>query len=368
MNLQKAFGKEYTESYHPRYKVSFDIQTRKITGERLMNIICILLLSVLFLTAAASYICYRAAFCFDRKLFLDDHNVMTGDQYEPFYDEMHDMIDKTLALPYEDVCITSFDGLRLHANLYLTDEKAPVRIMFHGYHGSPVRDFSGGIRLAVSEGCNVIAVHERAHGKSEGRCLTFGILERKDVLSWAQYAVKRFGPDTSVVLTGISMGASTVLMASDLELPSNIKGIIADCGYTSPCDIIEKVMRDLKLPPALLMPFVKLGARIFGRFDLCETSAPEALSKAKIPVLFIHGEDDRFVPCGMSIENHRACRSESVLFTVPHAAHGISFLLDHDGYVKAEKDFLEKTAKVRKKSTEKDNKELKTTTETTENR
>ncbi len=306
----------------------------------IIGIIAVIAAAALLSALAVSYGCYRRVFCFDRVRAADPHNVMTGAQYDPFRREMLDMIEKTLAVPYEDVWVTSFDGLKLHGNLYFVDKNAPVQIMFHGYHGNPIRDFSGGIRFALSEGCNVIAVDERAHGKSEGRCLTFGIRERRDVGTWAEFAARKFGPDTPIILVGMSMGAATVLMASSLPLPPGVKAIIADCGYTSPVEIIEKVMRQMKLPPRLLMPFVKLGARLFGRFDLEETGAPEALARTQIPVLLIHGEDDRFVPCEMSVRNHAACGGYSELFTVPNAGHGMAYLLDQEGYVGAEKRFL----------------------------
>lgn len=289
-----------------------------------------------------SYIIYRKAFCFDRKLSLEKYCILEGEQYEPLRPHMNEMVDQACALPYEDVWTTSFDGLKLHGNFYAGKEGAPVQIMFHGYHGNPTRDFSGGIPLAVSQGLNVIAIDERAHGKSEGKCLTFGILERRDVVSWAEYAAERFGPSCKIILTGISMGAATVLMASNLPLPENVKCIIADCGYTSASEIIAKVMKEMHLPPKLLMPFARLGAKLFGHFDLDEADAPTSLSETNLPVLFIHGEDDRFVPCEMSRRNYEACAAEKVLFTVPDAGHGLSYIIDHEGYLKTRKEFLER--------------------------
>lgn len=149
------------------------------------------------------------------------------------------MIRDTLSIPYEDVFITSFDGLRLHAKFYAASErKAPVQIMFHGYKSSAERDFCGGLREGIDGGFNVLLVDQRAHGESEGKYLTFGVNERFDCLSWASYAAERFGNDVKIYLYGISMGAATVLMASALPLPKSVSGIVADCGYTSPKDII----------------------------------------------------------------------------------------------------------------------------------
>lgn len=307
-----------------------------------MRILFVILIFIIAAIIFIAYICYRLAFCFKRSLSADPYNILGGEQYVGIRREMLAMVEASLAIPCEDAWTKSFDGLKLHARLYLTDPSAPVQILFHGYHGNPVRDFSGGIPLGLSQGCNIIAVDERAHCESEGKCLTFGILERRDVLSWIDYALERFGADTPIVLVGISMGAATVLMASNQPMPANVKGIMADCGYTSPADIIAKVMKDMKLPPKLLMPFVRLGARIFGHFDLDEITAPQALSQTDLPVLLIHGEDDRFVPCEMSRRNYAACRSDAALFTVPGAAHGISYIVDYDGYVGAQRKFLQR--------------------------
>jgi len=300
----------------------------------------LILFLLLLLALSFSYYIYRRAFCFKRILSTDPFNILRGRQYNHLQQEMRAMVQSTMDIPYEDAWTTSFDGLKLHARVYPTKEGAPVQILCHGYHGNPIRDFSGGIPLGLSEGFNVIAIDERAHCESEGKCLTFGILERRDVLTWVGYALERFGADTPIVLVGISMGAATVLMASNLPMPANVKGIMADCGYTSPVDIIAKVMRDMKLPPTPLMPFVRLGARLFGHFNLDEITAPEALSQTSLPVLLIHGEEDRFVPCEMSRRNYAACRSDATMFTVPGAAHGISYLIDYEGYVKAQRDFL----------------------------
>ena len=128
------------------------------------------------------------------------------------------------------------------------------------------------------------------------------------------------------------MGAATVLMASDLGLPKNVKAIVADCGYSSPKAIINKVMRDSGLPDKLMYPFVWLGAMVFGKFNLTESSAVSAV--------IIHVGADDFVPCYMAEEIYKACRSEKKLLIVPGAGHGMSYLVDKDLYEKTVKDFI----------------------------
>lgn len=295
------------------------------------------------LTLAAAYAAVRVGCYVPPRCDEDVFSMPDTEQYNVFRAQSEKMIRDTLSIPYEDVFITSFDGLRLHAKFYAASErKAPVQIMFHGYKSSAERDFCGGLREGIDGGFNVLLVDQRAHGESEGKYLTFGVNERFDCLSWASYAAERFGNDVKIYLYGISMGASTVLMASALPLPKSVSGIVADCGYTSPKAIICSVLRDHHVPAAPVYAVAKLGARLFCGFDLDSASVPDALSRSHIPVLFIHGDDDRFVPCRMSRENFEASAAEhKKLLIVHNAGHGLSYMLDRPAYLSALHEFLE---------------------------
>ena len=142
-------------------------------------------------------------------------------------------------VPYEQVYITSFDGTKLAARYYHLSDSAALQIQFHGYRSTAVRDFSGGFQLAQKMGRNLLVVDQRASGKSEGTTICFGIKEKYDCLEWIKYALERFG-DIPIMLTGVSMGGATVLMASELDLPENVKCIVSDCPYTSPYEIIAR--------------------------------------------------------------------------------------------------------------------------------
>lgn len=294
------------------------------------------------LAAAATYSTYKNVFSVDKKRIADPHHLPKGEQYEALREKSLELIDQSLAIPYEDVSVYSEDGALLHGKYYETCPGAPVEILFHGYRSMPIRDFCGGLQLALQVGHNALLIDQRAHGESEGKCLTFGVLERKDCLAWISYVLKRCGEDTPVVLVGISMGASTVLMASELNLPENVKGIIADSGYTSPKEIICKVCVDRHMPPIVTYPLVKAAARIWGGFDLESCAAEDALKKCQVPILFIHGEEDHFVPCEMSNKNYEVCASEKELLIIPDAGHGLGYLVDYEGYVGAVQRFMEK--------------------------
>lgn len=304
----------------------------------------ILILIVIVLTGillGGVYWAYRYVFYFsDHRTLEECLNIPDSEQYQTQRKFMRKLLDDMAAEPFEQIFISSYDGKRLAAKYYPGKKDAPVQILMHGYKSNGIRDFCGGSKIGRELGYHIILVDQRAHGKSEGHTLTFGVLERMDCLAWIDYAKKRFGADTSIVLTGLSMGAATVLMASELDLSDNVKGIIADCPYSSPKEIICKVGKDQNLPVRLIYPFIFMGALIFGHFRLTDSSAAEAVKHTKVPILLIHGEDDRFVPCEMSRKIANANPAKIRLETFPEAGHGISYVLDPERYRKVTMEFL----------------------------
>lgn len=305
-------------------------------------LLIVLLCVFLAILLGGAYYAYRIAF-FSPMKNRDRVPSPRDAQYDPFREEMKRIYHQLNGRSYETVTVQSHDGLTLSGRYYHVKDGAPLDIGFHGYRSHPLTDFSGGSELSFQMEHNLLLVDQRAHGKSEGRSISFGIQERRDVLSWVHYALERFGMETKILLYGVSMGAATVLMASELELPENVKGIVADCPYASPMEIILDVARKRKMPFPLWLvkPFVILGARIYGGFDIRETDAVRAVQNAKIPILIIHGEDDRFVPCEMSdIVSHNP--TIVTRYTFPGAAHGISYLTDRLRYQKIVTEFMEK--------------------------
>ncbi len=240
---------------------------------------------------------------------------------------------------HEDVTVTSHDGLKLCARYYHHADGAPLDILFHGYRSISDRDLCGGFRISRDMGHNVLLVDERAHGNSEGHVISFGIKERYDCLQWVNYCVRRFGKKQKIILVGVSMGAATVLMASSLDLPENVVGIIADSAYTSPKDIISKVGAERRIPTVISMPLAKAAARIFGHFDLCESSALCEVEKCTKPVLIIHGENDFFVPSEMSRDIFNACASEKRITILPNNGHCAGYIFNTQRYIKEIRDF-----------------------------
>lgn len=302
-------------------------------------------LAVAFLLAAATavtaFICfYRIFYSPKRKIDPEAFSIPEGEIYEPFREEMIGWMKLTRQMPHKDVSVTSFDGLTLRGKYYEYKPGAPIEILLHGYRGNSERDLSGGVSRCHALERSALVVDLRASGYSDGSVITFGIHESRDCLTWIDYVIQNIDKDAKIILTGVSMGAATVMIASAKDLPQNVVGVLADCGYTSAEDIIKKIMREMKLPANLLYPFVKIGAKLFGRFDINETSPKEALKNAKVPVIFIHGDIDAFVPHEMSVANYEACASPKRLVTIKNAGHGLCFPMDPERYFEELKDFF----------------------------
>ena len=257
----------------------------------------------------------------------DDEHMYTG-SWKKFERIIRDGMAWVNNQNLEHVSIISKDGLQLKG--YLIRAKNPKRTVLcvHGFRGNGINDFGAISRFYYEQDCNLLIIDQRAHGASEGKYITFGIKERYDILEWILFLNNQLGTELPIILDGVSMGAATVLMVSGLELPSNVSGIIADCGYTSPKDIYKYVAKEYyHLPVFPLIPVFNLLCRMIAGFDIDEANTKEALAKNTRPVLFVHGEQDRFVPSYMSRENYKVCKVDRYIETVPGAGHGQSYLV-----------------------------------------
>ena len=293
------------------------------------------------LVLAASYICFYITFYVPEKnkKCKEEFDLPTGKVYEPYTDAMVDWQKEVRALPHEDMEIITFDGLKLKGTYYECTPGAPIELMFHGYRGTAERDLCGGVQRCFKLGRNALLVDQRAARRSDGHVITFGVKEHKDCLCWVAHMVERFGPDVRIILCGISMGATTVLMAAGEKLPSNVIGVLADCGFSTGKEIICKVIRQLKLPVWPVYPLIRLGGKLFGGFDVEESDAVTAMKKCRLPVIFFHGTRDDFVPWEMSKQNYDACAAEKELVCVPDADHGLSYLIDPPVYLNSLREF-----------------------------
>ena len=304
----------------------------------------VLLLSAVLIAARICYL--RMLYSPPRRVLgEDEYDFPAGDIYEVFHEDMIAWTKMIRAYPYKEYAIQSFDGLTLRGKFFEYKPGAPIELMFHGYKGNAERDLSGGVERCFKLGHSALLIDHRGSGFSDGHTITFGILEVRDCFDWIDFAVREFGEDVRLILTGMSMGAATVMMASqgrnrDGVLPPQVKYILADCGYTSAREIISKVMSEMRLPPKLLYPCARLGGFLFGHFDLDDTSPMEAVARARVPLVFAHGDADDFVPYDMSARLHGACASaHKKLITIPGAGHGLAFPVGRDEYVKELAEF-----------------------------
>lgn len=302
------------------------------------GIVAALISVVLVLT----YVLYRGVFCHPLKKRPDAHRIPNSNLYRTFQDKMLEGVDDMEKTSYEEVSILSMEGYRLYGKLYYMKNDAPLILFFHGYHGVAAWDGYGFFKLCKKSGINILMVDERAHGKSEGSAITFGIKERYDCKLWIEYIAERFGECTDIFLAGVSMGAASVMMSSELGLPENVRAIIADCGYSEPAAIIKETIRAMKLPVKPVYQLVKLGAHLFGHFDLEAAAALQSVKKLNIPILFIHGKQDSIVPTSMLEELYEACKGKKERVLIEGADHANSALTDYEAYEKAILQFIEK--------------------------
>ena len=244
----------------------------------------------------------------------------------------------------EQVFIHSRDGLRLHALYLSADRPSGKLVIFHHGFTSHAVDNAAHAKFFHEQGYEVLLLDLRAHGESEGKYVGFGILDRYDTLEWIRYAQQRFGNDVKIVLHGTSMGAATVLMALGLEeVQHTVSAVIADCAYTSPAEVFSSVIqKDYHLPPAPIIGLASVYSQKAAGYRLDAYSTLDALKDNRVPVLFVHGKEDKFVPTWMSQKNYDACPSEKRLLLVEGAGHGSSVFENLPLYEQTEKEFLQK--------------------------
>ena len=242
--------------------------------------------------------------------------------------------------PHKNIFITGNDGVKLVGHWYCPQNPKRVIIAMHGWRSSWCQDFGLIADFWLKNDCAVLFAEQRGQGDSGGKYMGFGLLERYDCYDWVSWVNNRINESLPIYLGGLSMGATTVLMTSGFKLPKNVKGIIADCGFTSPHSIWQHVAKNnLHIPYGIYKSVANELCRKRINMSSDEYSTTQALQNTKIPVLFIHGTDDNFVPIEMTYENYKACASPKTLFVVPGAGHGMSYIWDKKGYETAVKNF-----------------------------
>lgn len=261
---------------------------------------------------------------------------MAGTDWSQYADFLAKRKEYFLSQAHEDVWITSDDGLKLHGTFFPNQVSKRIVLCFHGYTSEGMKDYIALSDYYLRRGFAMLLVDERAHGQSEGEYIGFGCLDRMDALQWLDWIVKTCGTDCKIILHGTSMGAATVLMASGLVLPSQVKGIVSDCAFTSPKEVFTHVLHSMYHMPAF--PIIQIADRMNKKragYGMDECNAAREVKKSTTPTLFIHGDADTFVPCRMCEKMYENCGAKKWKLIVPGAAHAESYYKDTRRYEEA---------------------------------
>lgn len=259
-----------------------------------------------------------------------------------FLDILAEAAEKLETTPHDIIQIESYDGQHLVGHWFPAPNGQRTVIAMHGWRSGWSSDFGTMADFWHTNGCHVLYAEQRGQGCSGGAYMGFGMIERFDCLEWIKWVNSHVDNHLPVYLAGVSMGATTVLMTANLDLPPNVKGIMADCGFTSAHDIFKYVAeKNLHISyqlhslaaDALCREKISMGTR--------DCSTVDILKESKVPVLLAHGTDDRFVPVEMTYQNYLACRSPKHLLIVPGADHGMSHFKEPQRYEQAALSFFD---------------------------
>ena len=303
--------------------------------------------------AAAGTLGAAAAFGFRRAVLRRDRTEEEWDKkiYDSAYGGCHDEIVADIqwffAQKPEEVSIRSRDGLRLKGYCLEAPSAKGCVLLFHGFRSRGVMDFAMVLPELYQSGYSLLVVDQRAHGRSEGKYIGYGILERYDCQQWAFYMDAKTGGRVPLFLEGMSMGAATVMMAAELPMPKSVRGIVADCGYNSAWEEVRHcIHRWYRLPAFPVLHLTDLLCRALAGYSLRDTTASKSLANSRLPILLIHGTGDDFVPASMTAENYAAAAGEKRQVLVEGAVHAASYLMDRERCKKELLDFLDAHARL----------------------
>lgn len=306
----------------------------------ILIILLIVLLVLLLLSFALSGFVYYATFTRQKHPADLNANDPSGHYAQIIKEQSSWLLEQNL----EDVTIVTKNNMQQKAFFFPAKEPTNRTILFvHGWTSDGPRDYALAGTFYHDAGYNMLLIDQQAHGRSDGKVIGFGTIDHHNLLSWINYLDKRYLGDGEIFIHGLSMGANTVALVADHELPKSVKGLILDCGYTTVFDELVYLFKTkIHLP---IFPFVyqiELFSRIFGKYSFKECSSVKSLKNARVPVLFIHGDMDRMVPLYMSKRGYEACASEKEILIVQGSTHATSHTDQPEIYEKTVFSFIEK--------------------------
>ncbi len=244
----------------------------------------------------------------------------------------------TLDIDYQELTLESYDHLKLKG-IYIPHQTHKYMICVHGYHSDPIREYHEQIPFLLSLGYNLLLPYDRAHGKSEGKYIGFGYLDRLDIIKWINYIIDR-DEKAEIVLYGISMGGATVLNTGGEELPSNVKCIISDCAFSSTNKQLIGELKKKHYPAHLIVSSASLiSKRVIG-YDIRKANPIKSIQRCTLPILFIHGDNDHYVETEHVYNLYHSYKHDKRLLIVHGATHARSYSTNKQLYEKKVKEFL----------------------------
>ncbi|AUJ25653.1 alpha/beta hydrolase [Virgibacillus dokdonensis] len=310
--------------------------------KRVLYISVSVIILLFIIDIIASFYFYHLAIARNQKDFLQGNEDLEVSAQA--LDEMleGDWRDWVREQNFETWNMTSYDGLKLQGYYLPAKKETNKTVIFaHGYLGRGLDMGMFGQHYYEELGYNMFTADLRGHGESEGDYIGFGWHDRLDYVDWIHRVIEEQGEDAEIVLHGVSMGAATVLMASGEKLPNNVKAIVADSPYTSVYDMFAYQMdRMFHLPSFPLLPSTSAVTKVRAGYGLKEASAVEQVKKTDIPILFIHGSADTFVPTRMSEALYAQTNSDKELIIFDGAGHGEAFVTHKEDYIEKLHEFL----------------------------
>jgi len=296
-----------------------------------------LIIGLLFFLVLISFVVFLVLFARPKSVYKP--NAITYKMMGPDLDNLNKFNAENLVelqkRQCEDISVVSEDGLTFRGYFYKADvETNKAVLLSHGFKSTTYNTYPAIARFYLSQGFDVFMINHRAHEKSDGDFSGFGQFEGKDLLKWLELIVKR-NPNYQIVMHGNSMGAASVMECSALDIPSNVKCVVADCGYTSSEKELEYQMKNMfHVPPHPILDIIAVFCKLVAKFDLDGMSAIESVKKAKAPIMFVHGDNDATVPLSMVQELYEACGSEKKVVVYEGAGHGQSYFKHTEEYQK----------------------------------
>ena len=303
----------------------------------LIPLILIILLYI-FLVPAPAVAFYRSVYG-RRKVLPPDDPELKRPTMEPFMGRLKDDYLYLMSKKPTQVSITAADGVVLCGDRYEQNSSKTV-LMVHGYNADPYVNLAPQARWFYDNGYDLLVIYQRGHSKSGGKHTGMGLLEKDDVLQWADFISKEH-PGQKIMIYGISMGGTAVAYCSDVITNPDVRCAVIDCGFISPYGQMKRESVRFHLPFRLIAPYMQAMVKHGLHVDLRERT-DDHLKNAKIPILFLHGDADPTVPLEQAQRNYDACGSEKTLVTVADAAHTTAFLTDEAKAARAYIDFMDK--------------------------